>query len=92
MRYGGQCDRPDNDFAFGVVIMKCPECGKNTRVINSRPTGGNRVIRRRHCPGCRHRFSTYEQPFGTMDINKRYRQQLKIAVAGFIKKLRAIEI
>jgi hypothetical protein len=91
VRYGGQCDRPGDDLAFGVT-MNCIGCGKKTQVIDSRITAGNRVIRRRQCMACQHRFSTYEQPFETMDIDKRYRQQLKIAVAGFIKKIKAIEI
>jgi transcriptional repressor NrdR len=41
--------------------MQCPDCGgSDTRVIDSRDLGG-RVRRRRRCPQCRARFTTYEQ-------------------------------
>jgi transcriptional repressor NrdR len=41
--------------------MQCPDCGgSETRVIDSRDLGG-RVRRRRQCPRCRARFTTYEQ-------------------------------
>lgn len=42
--------------------MKCPFCGNiETRVINSRPAGGGENIRRRRlCPVCEGRFTTFE--------------------------------
>ncbi len=42
--------------------MKCPSCGYNdTKVIDSRPVEENNSIRRRRdCPKCRTRFTTYE--------------------------------
>lgn len=43
--------------------MKCPYCGTdNTKVIDSRPSDENSVIRRRRqCDSCRRRFTTYEK-------------------------------
>lgn len=42
--------------------MKCPFCGNlETRVINSRPAnGGETIRRRRECPVCDGRFTTFE--------------------------------
>ncbi|HXE10389.1 MAG TPA: hypothetical protein VN554_03105 [Verrucomicrobiae bacterium] len=41
--------------------MVCVYCGKDTRVINSRPQRrNNQVWRRRHCPDCGAVFSTVE--------------------------------
>jgi transcriptional regulator NrdR family protein len=39
--------------------MKCPECGAETAVIDSRPALGT-VRRRRECTACGHRFTTRE--------------------------------
>lgn len=42
---------------------KCPKCGGNLNVIDSRSTkfmGEDTVIRRRKCLACPHRFTTYE--------------------------------
>lgn len=43
--------------------MKCPNCGNlETRVIDSRTAeGGDVVRRRRECPECLGRFTTYER-------------------------------
>jgi transcriptional repressor NrdR len=39
----------------------CPSCNSPTRVLESRPAeGGASVRRRRECPGCGRRFTTYE--------------------------------
>lgn len=41
--------------------MKCPFCGyKKTRTVNSRTLLDNAVRRRRQCPKCRLRFTTFE--------------------------------
>ena len=42
--------------------MKCPFCGNSdTRVVDSRDTGnGDSIRRRRECPRCGKRFTTYE--------------------------------
>lgn len=44
--------------------MKCPFCGyKDTEVIDSRDTEeGTAIRRRRKCPSCNKRFTTYERP------------------------------
>ena len=42
--------------------MKCPVCGyPDSRVLDSRPSQeGNSIKRRRECPSCGKRFTTYE--------------------------------
>lgn len=41
--------------------MKCPRCGRNAMVINSRPIRKGKARRRRYsCPSCNMRFRTYE--------------------------------
>ena len=42
--------------------MKCPVCNKSdSRVLDSRPAGdGSSIKRRRECPSCGKRFTTYE--------------------------------
>jgi len=44
--------------------MNCPYCGaEDTRVVDSRPSdGGLAIRRRRECPACGRRFTTYERP------------------------------
>lgn len=43
--------------------MRCPECGhEDTRVLESRLSHeGRSVRRRRNCPDCNYRFTTYER-------------------------------
>lgn len=43
--------------------MRCPFCGnEDTQVKDSRPTEDNSAIRRRrYCPGCTSRFTTFER-------------------------------
>ncbi len=43
--------------------MRCPFCGnEDTQVKDSRPTEDNSAIRRRrYCPGCTARFTTFER-------------------------------
>lgn len=42
--------------------MKCPHCGypDDSKVIDSRPTEGGSIRRRRECCQCKWRFTTYE--------------------------------
>jgi transcriptional repressor NrdR len=44
--------------------MRCPFCDHlDSRVLDSRSSDGNEVIRRRReCPACGRRFTTYERP------------------------------
>lgn len=45
---------------IGVLHMRCPFCNhEDTRVIDSRPSEGKKR-RRRECPKCGRRFTTYE--------------------------------
>ncbi len=43
--------------------MRCPWCGRtDTRVVDSRPAeGGGALRRRRACPACGRRFTTFER-------------------------------
>jgi transcriptional repressor NrdR len=43
--------------------MRCPQCGKsNTQVKDSRPSEDDTVVRRRReCPACEARFTTFER-------------------------------
>jgi transcriptional repressor NrdR len=43
--------------------MKCPFCGHfDSKVMDSRPTDEGSIIRRRReCPSCKRRFTTYER-------------------------------
>lgn len=47
----------------GRILMKCPYCDEtDTKVIDSRPTEEYKAIRRRReCPKCGKRFTTYEK-------------------------------
>ena len=41
--------------------MKCPNCGSpETKIIDSRPIENSSIRRRRECPDCGRRFTTYE--------------------------------
>lgn len=54
----GESGRSDN-----VAGVRCPTCDHDdTRVVDSRPAdGGVAVRRRRTCPSCSSRFTTYER-------------------------------
>ena len=46
--------------------MRCPYCGNDhTEVVDSRATGDG-VRRRRACPQCSRRFTTYEHPVSSL--------------------------
>ncbi|HOY08715.1 MAG TPA: transcriptional regulator NrdR [Candidatus Omnitrophota bacterium] len=72
--------------------MKCPGCGhKETKVVDSRMSGDNGVIRRRReCLKCEKRFTTYEYIEQTplMVVKKDGRRQpfdRKKIIAGLVK-------
>jgi transcriptional repressor NrdR len=49
-----------NLFDWRKIYMRCPFCDfEDTKVIDSRPADG-RKRRRRMCPNCQKRFTTYE--------------------------------
>jgi transcriptional repressor NrdR len=53
--------------------MKCPFCGyADSRVVDSRDIeGGESIRRRRECPSCGQRFSTYERVALSLQVVKR---------------------
>src|SRR5438045_287439 len=53
--------------------MNCPACGSQARVLESRPAdNGSAVRRRRLCPACEERFTTYERfERGPLFVRKR---------------------
>ncbi len=53
--------------------MKCPFCGHNdSRVVDSRDIeSGESIRRRRECPSCGQRFSTYERVALSLQVAKR---------------------
>jgi len=53
--------------------MECPFCdAEDTRVVDSRPAeGGAAIRRRRECPECGNRFTTYERREATVVVRKR---------------------
>ncbi|HEV2107248.1 MAG TPA: transcriptional regulator NrdR [Thermomicrobiales bacterium] len=74
--------------------MRCPYChARDTRVIDSRElSGGDSIRRRRDCPVCSRRFTTYERlaPVGLVVVKKddrreefdpdKLRQKLRVAL------------
>src|SRR5919199_3052594 len=53
--------------------MRCPFCGhKDSRVVDSRDIeSGESIRRRRECPACSQRFSTYERVALSLQVVKR---------------------
>jgi transcriptional repressor NrdR len=53
--------------------MRCPFCDANdTRVVDSRPAeGGAAIRRRRECPTCGNRFTTFERREAALVVRKR---------------------
>ncbi len=53
--------------------MDCPSCSASTRVAETRSAdGGAALRRRRHCPSCGHRFTTFERiERGPLAVRKR---------------------
>ncbi len=54
--------------------MRCPYCSwADTRVVNSRPADeGSAIRRRRECPNCGRRFTSYERAqFEPLTVHKR---------------------
>ena len=47
--------------------MTCPVCGSETKVINTRELGEDRVRRRRECMRCAYRFNTIEIEADALD-------------------------
>lgn len=65
--------------------MNCPECQAETIVADSRVSSrGNSVRRRRECPGCAHRFTTYEMEHGETKRD----EELAQAIQGVLDEWR----
>lgn len=62
-----------------VVAVICPGCkNETTEVIDSRGSVQKSLVRRRrHCPKCELRFSTYEQPMALADVDAEKRERLR---------------
>lgn len=58
-----QTNRVSTVARVALSVMQCPLCQtEDTRVVDSRPAdGGTAIRRRRSCPTCGHRFTTYER-------------------------------
>jgi hypothetical protein len=58
-------------------MIGCPICGwKKTSVVDCRTSNLNTTRRRRECPKCKARFTTYEHsPEATDVLNKQMREQ-----------------
>ena len=41
--------------------MNCPHCDSSTKTLETRRVPDGSTRRRRECPDCRHRFTTYER-------------------------------
>ena len=62
-----------SSHSSSLTGMRCPYCAaEDTRVIDSRPAGeGREVRRRRTCPSCHQRFTTYERAQLPLLVRKR---------------------
>lgn len=51
----------------------CPHCGSASRVFDSRPIKSWRAVRRRRiCPSCAHRFTTYESGANPLQVARAF--------------------
>lgn len=66
--------------------MNCPECGGETSVTDSRPSGAN-VRRRRRCDND-HRFTTIE--LLVTDEDRRFRDIIYIDISTFTRPQRLV--
>ena len=71
--------------------MRCPYCSaEDTKVVNSRPSDeGAAIRRRRECPNCQRRFTTYERAqFEALMVRKRSGRQEAFDADKLLSKLR----
>lgn len=47
-------------MGVNLAARRCPECGRDSKVYNSREIKTGQVIRFRECLSCGHRFMTVE--------------------------------
>jgi len=69
--------------------MKCPKCGSETKVKDSRRPIDAEIHRRRECTSCGHRFSTIEAELRTFDpaVKRQGYFEGRSALASQVKKL-----
>ena len=65
--------------------MKCPACGGESRVLDSRPSSGT-IRRSRECRQCRGRFTTYEV-FRLNGSARRERAEITNRITKIIEEL-----
>ena len=72
-RSGGAPGRQGPATGNLLLAMHCPFCdAPDTRVVDSRPAdGGGAIRRRRECPECANRFTTYERREAALVVRKR---------------------
>ncbi|HEX7041106.1 MAG TPA: transcriptional regulator NrdR [Trueperaceae bacterium] len=71
--------------------MRCPYCSsEDTKVVNSRPSDeGAAIRRRRECPNCQRRFTTYERAqFEALMVRKRSGRHEAFDADKLLSKLR----
>ncbi len=71
--------------------MRCPYCSADdTKVVNSRPSDeGAAIRRRRECPNCQRRFTTYERAqFEALMVRKRSGRHEAFDADKLLNKLR----
>ena len=74
-------------------IKCCSKCGTDTNIIDSRPSN-NGVWRRRECPVCKARFTTYEileEDFGKLESVSKQAARLKRIIKATLYKLEGEE-
>jgi transcriptional repressor NrdR len=64
-------------FVEYAVMMRCPLCTtSDTKVVDSRPSDeGAAIRRRRSCPRCGHRFTTFERATAVIVLKRDGRRQ-----------------
>ena len=70
--------------------MRCPFCGhEDTQVKDSRPTDDNSAIRRRrYCPSCGSRFTTFERvQLRELTVVKKNGQRVVVGKTATLKKV-----
>ena len=73
--------------------MTCPRCGKDAEVLDTRTINGS-VRRRRGCPSCGYRFTTYEVSdvvkarYDRAEKREKKLQEKLETLAGYIQLIR----
>ena len=70
--------------------MRCPKCGSNTSVTDSRHRTGNITYRHRVCEKCGYGFATHETVYNRS--TDRERKNTREKVIDVVRALKAIDI